>query len=133
MEPSQSLEDANSTQNNAQNPEPSAVDDETGPSSESSAPNPQVQVIPYRNRGRMRSTEADYLEMVRWCVGHSDIYRTKSRSVFWADLRIFALETLKRDIKYPDRLIARLVTQHRKTQAAELTKSGVAVSETDLN
>ena len=82
MEPSQSLEDANSTQNNAQNPEPSAVDDETGPSSESSAPNPQVQVIPYQNRGRMRSTKADYLEMVCWCVRHLDIYRIKSRLVF---------------------------------------------------
>ena len=68
---------------------------------ESSTPNPSSQaIIPYRTR-RTRANEAEYTEMVRWCIEHVNIYQGNSRSAFWADLGAFMMENLKLEVKYP--------------------------------
>ena len=43
------------------------------------------------------------------------------------------ISIFNRDIKFFDQLLAHLVKEHCQKQAAQLTKSGVVVSETDLN
>src|SRR5436190_9124968 len=88
--------------------------------------------IPYRKRLRTRPNPAEYTEIIRWCIGNANAYRTQQRSVFYADLKAFATQ-LGLDIKSPGRTVSYLIEKHRKKRADQLTKSGVAVSESDLD
>lgn len=80
--------------------------------------------------GPIRMSLHDQLQMVRWCVDNSDIYRKQPRNKFYAELRAFLTEVPKCVTKEPQRVLSRLVKTHRRHMQEE---TGVVRSERDLD